>query len=166
MHLLDPSMSGDLWRVTEDLPANTTRSLVIPRPALGGPTNIGGQLTVARRDGITILGYVIDYVFTGAGTITLESADDRYPTLGATTDNPIQKITRAAAAVGTLVVTPCYIPLTPAAYQFTPTNGATLQIQSSTNVTGSITIWGIHGQLDIGGRNAFTGSPVDYSTGA
>ena len=168
MYLRDLDMAGDLWRVSVPLAAEMTKSIVIPRPQREGPGALTGQKTTARRDGITIIGFALNFHSTSSNTknVVLRSSDPAF--IEGTTTN--YEIYRCSVPSGSQafdqVVTPCVIPLSPAHYNPTPSDGATLQIVTPAGITdGGLLVWGIHGQLDIGGRRSFTGSPADYSTG-
>jgi hypothetical protein len=173
--LRDLDMAGDLWRVSVDLPeANGTKSLVIPRPNREGPANIAGGRTTSRRDGITILGFALNIETAGSGAkvVELRSSDPAFIE-GTVTNYPIYKV-KIGGHSGIhdfqQTVSPCVIPLSPASYNPTPADGATVQVDISglgggDSLIGFLLMWGIHGQLDIGGRRSYTGSPADYSVG-
>lgn len=152
-------MDGELWRVSDDL---VTRTLVIPKPLLKGPSNIGGY-SHQRGYGIVILG--IHYSFTAAAAgvgITLTSEDDVYVP-GTSKSFTIWKDFSQAASRVTNNLSPIYIPLSCGTYDPTPASGAQLKLTVTGSPTNSfITIWGIHTQMRPS-RFAVSGSPVDFS---
>lgn len=157
--------AGDLWRTGRLLASSLDTDIVIPRPFIDGPNALGAHRSVTRRDGITILGVAISVVHTGTGWVRLNSSDPAFGSSG-TIDDPVHEFHFTGTASSQQVVDDCVWCISPANYIATPTTGATLQLQSSTNITvGWITVWGIHGQLDIGGRRSYTSSPADYSVG-
>jgi len=170
--LRDIEAAGDLWRVSIPLAANMAKDIVIPRPQREGPGALTGQKTTARRDGITILGFAISAHCDGnnAKTVTLRSSDPAFIE-GTTTTYDIWRVDiHTGSSRYDQTVSPCIVPLSPAHYNPTPSDGATLQLTTSNNagtgtITGTVMVWGVHGQLDIGGRRSFTGSPADYSVG-
>ena len=168
--LRDIEAAGDLWRVSIPLVENMSKDIVIPRPQREGPGALTGQKTTARRDGITILGFAISAHCdsTGTKTITLRSSDPAFIE-GTTTVYDIWKVdVHAGANRYDQTVSPCIVPLSPAHYNPTPSDGATLQLTTNNpggTITGTVMVWGVHGQLDIGGRRSFTGSPADYGVG-
>lgn len=165
MDLRDLSMTGDVWRVSIPLAASMVKPIVVPRSNRLGPRNINNQATTVRRDGITILGFGFNFVSTGAATLTLRSADSAFIE-GTTTTYPIYAFDAGAAGTWQQTFDHCVIPLSPAKYNPTPSDGATLELATSSGVSsgGMFMAWGIHGQLDIGGRYSYTGSPALYDT--
>jgi hypothetical protein len=173
--LRDIEAAGDLWRVSVDIPeVNGTKSLVIPRPHHEGPANIAGGRTTSRRDGITIIGFALNVETEGSGDKVVEIRSNDPAFIEGTVNNYAIYKVKLGGHAGIhdyqQTVSPCVIPLSPAGYNPTPTDGATLQVNVSgvsagNTVKGYLLMWGVHGQLDIGGRRSFTGSPANYSVG-
>jgi len=157
---------GGAWRVSLPLTASMDMAIVTPLNYLAGPVNIGNQATVARRDGITILG-VAAYILSsgsGPGTMTLTSRDPAYLP-GQIVDYDIWQLGAIISGQASQAVDSVAWALSPANYRNSPqSSGAVLRLVTNSRVsTGFITVWGIHGSSDILGRRAFSGSPSDWN---
>jgi len=158
---------GGAWRVSLPLTSGMDMAIVTPLNYLAGPVNIGNQATVARRDGITILGvaaYIIVGEGEGYGTVTLRSRDPMYIS-GQINDYDIWQLGAPASGYANQALDSVVWALSPANYRTSPQgSGAILELVCNDKLdSGFITVWGIHGSPDILGRRAFSGLPSDWN---
>jgi hypothetical protein len=162
-NLTDMAREGETWRVSEPIVASMNKVIASPRDFFAGVVNIAGEPTVHRGYGLLILGWTIDFECSAASSVTI-CARTPWITEGNTVDDNIMVYTRSAAAILNSSV-PCCIPLTPGGYRFESspqsTNGASLVLKAGTNVSGMLTIWGLHTQGDWG-RYSLTSSPATF----
>lgn len=139
--------------------------IVTPEDYLQGPENIGGISTVSRKGGITILG-VAAWIRTAQadGEVTLRSKDPMFVD-GQVNDYDIWTLGAASSSHANQALE-CAWHLSPANYRTSPQgSGAELELVTNAGVNdGFITVWGIYGQEPLGGRKAFSGSPVDWNS--
>jgi hypothetical protein len=164
--LRDLEIYGRPWRVSQPLTSSLDIPIVTPEDFLLGPENIGGQPSVTRRGGITILGVSASILAnaSGAASVTLRSQDAMYLS-GQVNDYDIWGLHTAVSASASQSVNECVWCLSPANYRTSPQgSGAILELVTSANIAaGFITVWGIYGQADIGGKKSFSGSPCDWN---
>tara|TARA_R110002126_G_scaffold291760_1_gene457037 strand:- start:27621 stop:28049 length:429 start_codon:yes stop_codon:yes gene_type:complete len=140
------------------------QAIVTPLDYLLGPENIGGQASVARQGGITILGVSASFIATASnGWLQLNALDSVYvPDVAS--DFPIWELHSPANTAAQQSVN-CAWSLSPANYRSSPqASGAILEVKTANIDSGFITVWGIFGQSPIGGIKAFSGSPADFNS--
>lgn len=158
--LQDMALQGSPWRVTVDLSNNDAQDIVIPKPirAITNP-----QQNFGTHESVTVLGWTISALATGAAATVVISSQDPAIVEGTITDDEIFTHRWAASGYIQESVTPVYINLRGGQYHPTPSNGATLRVDGNNVDSGTLTIWGIYGQSDAQSIHSVTGSPVDRS---
>jgi hypothetical protein len=153
---------GEFFCVRDDIVASSTRDLVTPKALRRDPVSgvIGDRFI--ERNGIIILGFAFE-LRGNAASFTLESWDDAAVS-GPAVAYPIWKsVTDATATASTkIVITPTFIPLSPAEAAPTPVNGALLRYTAGAGASGWVMVWGIHGTAAQGFGDGYTGSPRTF----
>jgi hypothetical protein len=160
-------VEGSLWRVSQFFDSSDSHTLVIPKPYHAGPANIGNQVLYDEFS-VVIKGFAINFVASGAATVSLVSLD---PWVGDGDHDKTDIIYQWTVGAGQYmqVVTPCEIPLSKGGYRNSysspsAANGAKLALTTGTGITnGFLVAWGIHTQYGYG-RHAETSSPADFTT--
>jgi len=155
---INSHIDGTPWRISKTLGASMSSvPLLVPEP-----NRVALNNTARNRDGITILGFSYNIVTTSTNGITIQSLDPAHIE-GTTTTLTIWSFAPGAAGTYQHTVSPCFIPLSHAHYIPTPSDGATLAVSTGASVTGGfLLMWGVYGQVDVSGKQAFSGSPWSF----
>lgn len=165
--MLHNGYEGRAWRVAVPIINSQDEDLVIPQQFHAGPANIG-NMTHGVAAQIIMQGFAFNFEASNGVTLSILAHDDPWISEGTVVDDPVYQFVTTDAGYYQQAVTPCNIPISPTQRRRdaspTTARGATLKLTTSGDfITGGFfTAWGIY-TSDISGRQASTGSPVNWT---